>query len=244
LRLLAVILSLFCFTATAQPLAFNPGILFANASTPTTTNQLLHVDAMVAASIHTVTGVSQWDDQSGNGNNFLQATGAKQPTYTGSGTTARVNFDGSNDFMAASFTLTTVETVYIVMKLNTAVNNAVLFDGFSANSFELQQGTPLPAMFINSASVSPTGFGTGTTFVVAVVRNGSSFASVSVNDGTKATTGSGIGTSNMNGFTIADRGAGFFPSNMSVAEIYVYNTNHDNATQSSIISYLRSKWGI
>jgi hypothetical protein len=48
--------------------------------------------------IVTATGVSQWNDMSGNGNNFIQATGAAQPQYNTS--TALTNFNPSIGFAA------------------------------------------------------------------------------------------------------------------------------------------------
>lgn len=51
------------------------------------------------------TTVSQWDDQSGNGNNLTQGTAANQPTYNATDANwnglASISFDGSNDFLKA-----------------------------------------------------------------------------------------------------------------------------------------------
>jgi hypothetical protein len=33
-------------------------------------------------------------------------------------------------------------------------------------------------------------------------------------------------------------------TNIAVKEILLYNVSHSNATQTSIVSYLRTKWGI
>lgn len=44
------------------------------------------LDATVTASVHlSSSNVTQWDDQSGIGNNFVQATSARQPTYSATG---------------------------------------------------------------------------------------------------------------------------------------------------------------
>lgn len=55
----------------------------ANPKTILGSNLLLWLRADLGISIGT--GVSAWADQSGNGNNFVQATGANQPTYFASG---------------------------------------------------------------------------------------------------------------------------------------------------------------
>src|SRR3990167_2139815 len=52
---------------------------------------------------------SQWADQSGNGNDLLQATGTNQPAYDGS---AILTFDGIDNFMkCVAFTLNQPEQV-------------------------------------------------------------------------------------------------------------------------------------
>lgn len=50
------------------------------------TGVVLNLDASISASVHlSGSNVTQADDQSGNGNNFVQATGARQPTYSATG---------------------------------------------------------------------------------------------------------------------------------------------------------------
>ena len=72
-------------------------------SAPPITGYKLWLDASIASSITSSGGaVSQWNDQSGNGYNFVQATGANQPitnsrTLNGKNT---IDFDGTNDFMS------------------------------------------------------------------------------------------------------------------------------------------------
>lgn len=70
--------------------------------------------------------VSQWNDKSGNGRNFAQATAANQPTYSATvlGGQPALTFDGASDFMSAGDTLdvgTTNLTIMTVVKY--ATNN-------------------------------------------------------------------------------------------------------------------------
>jgi hypothetical protein len=61
--------------------------------------------AFVGSSRYTTgTGISTWEDQSGNNRDFSQGTGASQPTLTTAGSKSRAcaNFDGTNDSLAAS----------------------------------------------------------------------------------------------------------------------------------------------
>lgn len=54
--------------------------------------------------------VSQWDDASGNASHASQATVAKQPTFRASvaafGGRSAIEFDGSDDSLAATFSST------------------------------------------------------------------------------------------------------------------------------------------
>jgi len=69
----------------------------------------LWLDAADASTI-TLNGstVSQWNDKSGNGRNASQATAANQPTRTLNGLGGRtvITFDGVDDFLNATLTLT------------------------------------------------------------------------------------------------------------------------------------------
>ena len=76
--------------------------------TPAQISTALWLDAADASTITIATGVSQWNDKSGNGRNFSQATAARQPSYQASGINAKpsVAFTGSNDhFMTAASVL-------------------------------------------------------------------------------------------------------------------------------------------
>lgn len=52
------------------------------------------------------TGVSQWDDRSGNARHFVQATGSAQPTF--SELLGRVVFDGTNDVLTNATALSDI----------------------------------------------------------------------------------------------------------------------------------------
>jgi hypothetical protein len=95
--------------------------------TPSQISTALWLDAADASTI-VLNGstVSQWNDKSGNGRNFAQATAANQPTYSATvlGGQPALTFDGASDFMSAGDTLdvgTTNLTIMTVVKY--ATNN-------------------------------------------------------------------------------------------------------------------------
>ncbi len=94
-------------------------------------------DASDTTTITEVTGVSNWADKSGNGNDFVQAVGADQPNYTGVGSSSLIIFDGVTENLFSSALATQLEalsnktsgTFCSVMKNVTGVLNP----GFSIN---------------------------------------------------------------------------------------------------------------
>ena len=82
--------------------------------TPKEISTSLWLDAADASTITlNSTTVSQWNDKSGNGRNFSQATAGNQPTYQASGINSKpsVAFTGSNEnFMTASSVLSSGST--------------------------------------------------------------------------------------------------------------------------------------
>lgn len=83
--------------------------------------------------------ISQWDDLSGNGNNFVQATGVKQPLFTAAQKfgSAAVIADGANDFMqainAAFIQNLNDFTIGIVFEVNAATVQNLLGSGTAVN---------------------------------------------------------------------------------------------------------------
>ena len=227
------------------PIPFGTGA--PTAYTLPTANMVGHWDASVASSVHVSTGVSQWDDISGAGHHMLQATGANQPVYSGSGITSKIAFDGSNDYLRATWTLNQPITMYMVVKTVTNRSNDVLFDGGVSNTLVFQQAT-YPNVFLNGLNFNLTGLTTGVFQCISMVANSSGTSSMTCQGSAfNNLGGSSPGGASMGGFTIGAR-VGFFYSIMEVQEIIIYDTNHSvnsiSVTQANIISYLRTKWGI
>lgn len=243
--ILLISITFFSVEINAQQIPLYVGTGAAALPPPPTANLVAHYDASDASSITITTGVSKWNDLSGNGNNLLQNVGSKQPTYTGTGTSSIVNFDGSNDDLkTANFTLNQPETIYVVVKQVTWTINRYLTDGSTTDRMDIydETSTPSIALYAGSSTSVNSGLTLNTVMVVAAVFNGAS-SSVSVNDNTKAT--GNVGSNNAGGFTLGSAGseAGAF-SNIGVQEVYIYSAAHSNAQQTAIISYLRAKWGI
>jgi len=177
--------------------------------------------------------VSQWDDQSGNGNHLLQATGTKQPAYDGS---AIITFDGVDDFMkCTAFTLNQPEQVMILMNFITASANKYFFDGNEGDSGECQYANPATTIAIFAGgAVSLASPSTGSYTVLTGVFNGAS-SSLALGNGTPAT--GNAGASNMSGFTIGSRATGGNPSNIAVKEIIVRNVD-DATIRAADLAYL------
>jgi len=185
----------------------------------------------------TGSGVSQWDDVSGNGNHLLQGTDAFRPSKEADGS---ILFDGTDHRMSASFTLIQPETVYILGKHITWTSGDRWFDGAGANS-----GTGYMIgvsgdvkLYAGNFQTNPTNIPLDTYGVMTGVINGASSALQWENE-TPETAGD-IGVNNMGGFTLASKAAGTGEGNIQVKEVLVFNTAHDAATRAQVIAYLQT----
>ena len=110
------------------------------AFSPLDLSPALWLDASDTSTITEVGGaVSQWDDKSGNGNDFTQGTAANQPT-TGTRTQNGLNvldFDGTADFMVGGDILDVLTgglTMVGVVKMDVTTGNRAFFGKSRADS--------------------------------------------------------------------------------------------------------------
>jgi hypothetical protein len=239
LVVLALLISGEAATAQVQP-GF-VGALYSGISyTPPTTSLAAHYDGSVSSSIHIATGVSQWDDLSGNARNITQATTTKQPANSGS----IITFDGSNDFLQVSYTLNAPITVYLVVRADVNDANGTYWDGANNASF-IYSASTIPAVYFDGLTGNISGWTASAWHVIMCVIKAGTDAVVSCDGGTSQTFGGGTVLSTTGGgFTLGCRGGGAFCSHISVEEIYVYSTAHTSTTWVDLINYLKTKWGI
>lgn len=182
-------------------------------------------------------GVSQWDDQSGNGRHLLQATDTNRPAKQADGS---ILFDGVDNFLkAAAFTLDRPFTVYIRAKQITWTLNEAWWEGNVTNSIGLFQGpATTPDLYVSGAGVSdanPLALNTyGSVAAVFVAGANNTILQVGGTTITGTLTGDTLG-----GFTLGCYGngnAGF--SNIQVKEVVLYSAAHDATQRAAVIAYL------
>lgn len=182
--------------------------------------------------------VSGWADQSGNGRDYAQATGANQPDVTASGT---ILFNGSSDTLkTADFTLAQPYTRYFRLKQVTWTDTDYIADGNTTNVGGIAQRGVTPAIDLfaggGGAAASNTALAVGAWGSLCAVFNGASSV-LQINDTT--TTGD-PGASAAGGLTLGASGGGTSPSNIEVAEEIVYSVAHDATQRADVIAYLNS----
>lgn len=182
--------------------------------------------------------VSQWSDQSGNGNHLVQATEANRPTIESDWS---ITFNGTSSQMEATFTHNQPVTWYLLFNQVTWSINDRIFDG-SAGAVQAIQSSASPRIAVNAGStVSNDGFPVGSYCVLSAVFNGASSA-LQVNTSAAAT--GDAGAINPGGFSLgATRAVGSF-ANIQVKEVVLYSAAHDAATREKVVNYLRAVGGL
>jgi len=189
----------------------------------------------------TGSGVSQWDDASGNGNHLKQGADTNRPSKEGDGS---ILFDGVDNFLkAGAITWNQPETVYLLFDQVSWTTSDGIFDGNADLSMLLNSVTLTPrlSLFAGTANDPETDSAVvGSCVALCEVFNGASSV-VQVGSTTRAT--GNPGASNAGGFTLGRR-AGAASSNIQVKEVIGYSTAHDAATRAKVIAYLSNVGGL
>jgi len=189
--------------------------------------------------------VSRWNDKSGNGKDFAQATANNQPSYsnTQNGKSV-VTFDGSNDLMTSVSTVALGTGGYTVFVVGLHAGGFhIMLEGGGLNPYlsSRPSGDGGVAHYDGATDVigSAGSYSLNTWFVAEFVISAASRI-LSVN-GTQI--GSGAGTSRAANISyLGGSGAGFLWSGR-FAEVLIYGSAL-SAQRSSIRRYLGSKWGV
>lgn len=222
-------------------------------------NLKLWLDAADTGTITIETGVSQWDDKSGQGNDVTQGTGSLQPT-TNTNTINNlnvINFSGDTLGIAdnASLSITNDMTVIAVLRTETTgtEQNYVSKEDGGNRSYRFRidnVADKLWALVSDDGSSAEVVLGNSTVplntafFATTVVSLGNevSFFQNGVADGTPAITSTVI-KDNDRDFTIGSKG-GTENFDGDIAEVIIYDRAVTAAERQQVENYLSNKWGI
>lgn len=199
------------------------------------------------------TGVSQWDDLSGNGRHYTQGTGSAQPAWgatSGPNGTPAITGDGVDDNLRAldldrPVPGTSPTWMWIVLKQVTWTNTRRIYsNGNSSSTLCLVQTSPSPGLATYNAASSVTlpDLAVGVWGTVTTYFSNSPADYIQINDGTPATGvalgNNGPGTS----FTLFS-GNNTLYGNVSIAEFVVADVLPSADQLTSLAAYRLARYG-
>jgi len=192
------------------------------------------------------TGVSQWDDQSGNGNHLVQAATVSQPVVTAAAINGlpAITFDGANSFMQIAFTLPQPVTLFMLLRAVTWSINDNFCDGAAiSDTMLIQQVTASPQirMFGGASLGNNSDLAVNTFGLITAIFNGVS-SELQINNNT-ALSGD-AGTASPAGLTLGSRRTGTLASNIGVAEVIVINAVATAAERAKVRAYSQARYGV
>lgn len=190
----------------------------------------------------TGSGVSQWDDLSGNGRHLLQGTDAARPALQADGS---VLFNGTSHYLKCSaFTLNQPTCVLFVGRQVSWTTSDTIIDGNAAISGRVFQTGTTPQIAITAGSVVATNgnLSVGSLGVVGVIFNGAN--SLARVNNTIPTTGN-AGAANMGGFTLGALGNGLASwANIQAYEAVIFPIAPSTAQLDRLVAGLMARHGV
>lgn len=219
----------------------------------------LWLDASDSSTITTSTGVSEWRDKSGKGNNFAQTTGNNQPTVTTAGQNGlnTLTFNGSSQKLlstSASLSLSSTHSVFAVVNPRIRKISAILVGSINTELF-YGDGSSFSGSKFGAYGTARAVYGGGTiTTGVYQVFTAICAGATMPTDLSMYTNGTGGTASVQTAGTApgvamsAFLGIGAFESlqywDGSIAEIVVYTRTLGTTERQAVERWLGKKWGI
>lgn len=186
-------------------------------------------------------GVSQWDDQSGNGHHLLQGTDTNRPSKEADGS---ILFDGVDNFLQTdSFTLVQPVTIYFLGKQITYGVLEIIYDGVGSPVSALNQNFSSPDIALSAGAtlLTTVDFTLDTYNVVTAVFN--STASV-LQIGSNSPAEGNAGTNDFAGLTLGISGTGSGASHIQAKEFVIFDITAHTAKQiTQMTTYLNRVGG-
>ncbi len=173
--------------------------------------------------------VDTWTDNSGNGNDLTQTVSASRPTDNSN----RVTFDGSNDFMTGSTTMT-IGHVFIVMTPSGSESYGSLFSTVSKHI--IIRDTNGSSMYFSVVSI----FGESPTATNMRVNEA---ASTTLGFTQKQFNTKGTPVSNQRLAVGRDFNGGTYASG-DIYEILIYDTQLSDTDRNTVEDYLQTKYSL
>jgi hypothetical protein len=208
-------------------------------------NLFVWYDASQITGLSNNDSVATWSDLSGNSRDLTQSTPGARPTYK---TNQRnglpiVSFDGSDDFMTASFTGGQQNTYFVVCRYtNLDAGNKMVFDSNNSSNRQTyfqSSGENLSRIFAGSLANVANSVSSNYEYLTLVFNTTSSFGRISGNQSGTLNPGAQSITNLTMGAEV--NRSSFSP--LDVAEFIMYNKVCSTAEITTVENYLKDKWG-
>lgn len=183
----------------------------------------------------TGSGVSQWDDVSGNDRHLVQANDANRPAKQVDGS---ILFNGtSHRLTTGAFTRNQPDTIYLLLKQISWTSGDRLMDGISPGFGQIIQTAVSPELRMGAGSLLPVNnqLVLDTYGVICCVFNAEN-ALMQIDNGVPVT--GDDGANNPGGLNLGTTASGSNAANIQVKEVIIYSAAHDDTTRATIIDYL------
>jgi hypothetical protein len=226
--------------------------IVASTWTPLKLSPALWLDAADASTI-TASGsplrVSQWNDKSGNGRNVTQGTGSSQPaigltTQNGLNT---LTFDGNDSLLSAAFNVpNSTFSAYAVVSETNSGGSRFIFeqsnDFFGRRFLWRNSNRQLVFGYHDGATfrdyLKPWVFSSGTHFIVSGVMDSSDVVRTISGTSDTVSARTGLPQAGSRTLRVGQSWIG------TIAELLIFDGDHDAPTRALVHGYLSTKWGI